>query len=418
MTSTRKPEQSNTVQPITDGLVKSLTVPVGKRKLIVYDAPAKLRDTTFVPGFGVRLTAGGARVFVLRYRADGVDRTMRIGPYGPWTVAAARERARELRQRVDQGQDPQRDKAADNAEQTLSQTFTAFIESHGAKLRPKSREGYKSTFDLHIAPVLGKRKTTKIEHDDIVELHSSLTRRSGPYTANRAIAILSRVFNLALRKSGGVNPAKGVERNQEIKRNRYLRSDEVARLLDALGKLRHRQSADAFRLLLLTGARKSEVLTATWDQFDLESGIWIKPGATTKQKTDHRAPLSAAAQRLVADMHARRTSDTWLFPAFGNEGHQDNLKSAWRSIRKLANLPDVRIHDLRHSYASFLASGGASLPIIGALLGHTQAATTARYAHLLDDPLKTATDKVGALVTGIESGKRAGVVKLKGSRRA
>jgi integrase len=163
----------------------------------------------------------------------------------------------------------------------------------------------------------------------------------------------------------------------------------------------------------LTGARRGEVQAARWRQFDIEAGTWTKPGATTKQKTEHRVPLSAPARQLLVELRAEAALDAdYVFPSHGERGHRVELKKDWAALCKAAEITDARIHDLRHTYASLLASAGLSLPIIGALLGHTQPATTARYAHLLDDPLKAATERVGAIL----SGKPAAVVwPFKGS---
>ncbi len=194
------------------------------------------------------------------------------------------------------------------------------------------------------------------------------------------------------------NPARGVERNPEQKRTRYLSPAEIQRLTVALADHPNQLSANAIRLLLPTGARRGEVLSATWGQFDIEAGTWIKPAATTKQEKEHRVPLSAPTLQLLTEMH-RESDGPHLFP--GKPGQpQAELKSFWASVCKTAEIDGCRVHDLRHTYASILASAGLSLPVIGALLGHTQPATTARYAHLYDDPLKKATDIVGAVVTG------------------
>jgi integrase len=197
------------------------------------------------------------------------------------------------------------------------------------------------------------------------------------------------------------NPAKGIERNQEQKRHRYLAGDELGRLTKALAEHEDQQAANIIRLLLLTGARRGEVQSATWDQFDLVSGTWVKPGSTTKQKTDHRVPLSAPARQLLAELREKAAKDAlYVFPGRGGEGHRVEINAAWAAICKSANITQARMHDLRHTYASVLASAGLSLPTIGALLGHSQPATTARYAHLFDDPLRAATERVGAIVTG------------------
>ena len=147
------------------------------------------------------------------------------------------------------------------------------------------------------------------------------------------------------------------------------------------------------RLLLLTGARRGEVLAATWEQFDIEKGVWTKPSSHTKQKKVHRVPLASAAMILLEQMRSASAS-TYLFPSNTPEGHVTEIKHSWASICKSAQITDMRLHDLRHSYASIFAGAGLSLPVIGALLGHTQPATTARYAHLADDPLRAATDTI------------------------
>ena len=210
--------------------------------------------------------------------------------------------------------------------------------------------------------------------------------------------MLSKTFYLAIKwKLRTDNPCKGVERNQEYRRHRYLAADELARLSKALKEDADQQAADAFRLLLLTGARRREVLGAMWDQFDLTSGVWTKPAITTKQKREHRIPLSAPARLVLSRLNAHSAGSPWLFPGRRDQ-HRTDLKYAWQRICKAAGISGLRIHDLRHSYASTLAGAGFSLPIIGALLGHTMPSTTARYAHLIDDPLRQATEKAGAIL--------------------
>jgi len=168
------------------------------------------------------------------------------------------------------------------------------------------------------------------------------------------------------------------------------------------------------RLLLLTGARKSEVLGATWDQFDLAAGIWTIPHTATKQGTEHRLPLNAPARQLLASLYERRNGSEWVFPRRRGSEHREDLKYSWRRICKAAGITGLRVHDLRHNHASALVSAGFSLPVIGALLGHSQPQTTARYAHLLDDPLREASERVGAFLSGQPA---AEVLPLKGKRR-
>ena len=236
-------------------------------------------------------------------------------------------------------------------------------------------------------------------HSDITALHRRVTAKTS-YQANRIVALLSRLFNLSIRWGWRAdNPAKGIERNQEPKRHRYLSADELARLTTALADHPDRQAVNIFRLLLLTGARKGEVLSARWDDLDLTAGVWTKPGATTKQKTLHRVPLSAPARQLLGELAAKRGELEYVFP--GRIGpHRVEIKSAWRTICKAARIKNLRIHDLRHSFASQLVSAGISLPTIGALLGHSTPATTARYSHLFDESLRKAVETVAAALSG------------------
>jgi integrase len=167
--------------------------------------------------------------------------------------------------------------------------------------------------------------------------------------------------------------------------------------------------ANVFRLLLLTGARRGEVLAAKWADIDVGTGTWTKPGSTTKQKTDHVVPLSAPARQLLSEIRERQTATKkilgeYVFPGAGSTGHVVEIKKSWRSLCKAAGITGLRIHDVRHSFASQLASGGASLPLIGALLGHSQPATTHRYAHLFQDPQRAAVEKVAAIITAASNG--------------
>jgi integrase len=210
--------------------------------------------------------------------------------------------------------------------------------------------------------------------------------------------MLTKAFALAIKwKLRADNPCRGVERNQEYRRQRYLTVDELTRFTKALKEDADQQAADIFRLLLLTGARRGEVLGATWNQFDLTAGVWTKPAATTKQRNEHRVPLSAPARQLLARLHARNNGSPWLFPGRRDQ-HRRDLKYPWRRICRTAGISGLRIHDLRHSYASTLAGAGVPLLTIGALLGHTLPTTTARYAHLVDDPLRQATERAGAIL--------------------
>lgn len=408
-------------QKLTDTLVKALTAP-DKGNRITYDSEIK--------GFGVRVTAAGARAFILNYRTrTGRERRYTIGSFPDWRTAVARDEAATLKKRIDLGEDPLADVEADRHAKTVADLCQRFEEEHLAKKRPATQRDYKALIAREILPALKHKKVTEVEFTDIDALHRKISQRA-PYLANRTVAILSKMFALAIKWRWRTdNPAKGIERNQEDKRHRYLSPAELAKLTEALTALEDQQAANIIRMLLLTGARKSEVLAARWEQFDLTEGVWTKPGSTTKQKTIHRVPLSAPAHQLLSELQAASSNGSaFVFPGRGSD-HRQEIKRAWAEACTAAGIvtvtmekdakgteraivrPSARLHDLRHTYASLLASAGMSLPIIGALLGHSQPATTARYSHLMDDPLRRATDRVGAVVMPAK-GRSAKVVGM------
>jgi integrase len=392
-------------EKLTDKIVKAL-VPPAKGNRITYDVD--------VSGFGARITTAGAISFVFNYRkkADGVERRATIGSFPAWSVAAARERAKELRRDVDAGGDPVGRLRADRGAPTVADLCRRFKEEHFPELRPSTRRDYAAIVE-EIGSEIGRMKVAAVDFEHVKKLHRDITARA-PYRANRTLAVLSKMLSLSiLWKYRTDNPAKGIKRNQEQKRKRYLSADELVRLMKALDTHGSRQSADIFRFLLLTGARCGEALSATWDQFD-DAGIWTKPGAATKQKTDHIVPLSPPARQLLARIRRQQDeAETFVFPSSGKRGHRTVLKHDWEQVCKGAGITNLRIHDLRHSYASTVISAGWSLPVVGALLGHTQPNTTARYAHLVDDVLHRATSTAGAILSGK---KKAPVVPIRGRR--
>ena len=387
-------------EKLGDKIVKTLVAPASGNR-ITYD-----RD---IKGFGVRITASGARSFVMNYRAAGRERRLTIGQYPAWSVNAARIEAQTLRRKIDLGQDPMRERHDERAAPTVADLSREYIERHAVKKR--SRRDDETMIRNDIIPRLGKLKVQDVRHADFDRLHREITKRA-PIRANRVIACLSKMFALAVKWDWRTdNPVRGIEKNPEEPRTRHLSSNEIARLADALSRCPESASANAIKLLMLTGARRGEVLTARWEQFDFVSGIWTKPSAHTKQKREHRIPLSAPALLLLDQIRKTATGD-YVFPGRSGEPLTD-IKRFWATICKAAKITDCRIHDLRHTYASLLASAGLSLPIIGALLGHTQAQTTQRYAHLFDDPLRQATERVGAVVAKSSGDHGGNVLPLK-----
>lgn len=415
---------------LTDALVRK-TLPPTRGQTMLWDADVK--------GFALRVTKGGAKSFVLDYRADGRQRRITLGAYPDWSVAAARQAAKELKRDVDQGQDPMGQRHTDRSAPTMQDLWERYELEYLPRKAPRSQSDERSMWVKIILPRLGKLRLAAIDHDTIDALHQDITQiRSTPVRANRTIEVLRRAFNLAIRwKWMEANPATGVRRNPEEKRSRYLGKTEIAALARALNEHSEPSSANAIKLLMLTGARRGEVLGATWDMFDLENGIWTKPSAHTKQRRLHRVPLSAPAVELLIAIkeQAIRTAQEqgvalspYVFP--GTQGKPlTDIKRTWVSVCCKAGLatqvhkrgrngrlvkdkigkpvliwqPTVRIHDLRHSFASILVSAGASLPLIGQMLGHTQVQTTQRYAHLFDDPLRKAAETVGKVITTAEA---------------
>jgi integrase len=394
---------------LTDKLVRALEPPPARNgrgnNRITYD------DS--VPGFGARITSAGAVSFVLNYRrkADGLERRFTIGTFPAWSVTAAREEAKRLKRDVDGGGDPIGKFKAERQAPTVASLCVRFEAEHLPRLRPSTAQMYRALIKNEVVPALGRMKIAAVGFEDVDRLHRNVSRRA-PYLANRLLALLSKMFALSvLWNMRGNSPVRGVQRNQEIKRKRYLSGDELARLTTALAEHHNREVADALRLILLTGARKSEVLSATWSQFDFGTGTWTKPGATTKQKTDHIIPLSAPARQLLAQIRERSSSPKFVFPGPGPTGHRTNLKRDWGRICREAGIVGLRVHDLRHSFAAQLASAGVGLHVVGGLLGHTQPQTTSRYAHLFDDTLRAATERVGAVISNAASAEIAPLTK-------
>lgn len=392
-------------QRLSDSIVKGLDPPASGNR-IEYDSEVK--------GFGCRITAAGARAFVLNYRTNsGRERRYTIGAYPDWKTSAAREEAKRLKQQIRvNGADPVGGLETERAAPTVADLCTRYIEEHAKLHKRLSSQVYDAAICRNfIEPALRHKKVAEVTFSDISSLHRKITRNGTPHRANRVVALLSKMFSLAIQwewRPERDNPCKGIQRNDEAPRERYLTGDELVRLGEALAKYPDQQAANAIRLLLLTGARRGEVLSATWAQIDFTEGTWTKPSSHTKTKKTHHIPLSAPALLLLSELHAvaerqaretRKPLSPYVFPG-RIDGHRVDLKKPWPAICKAANITGVRVHDLRHSFASIAASGGASLPMIGKLLGHTQVSTTQRYAHLNVDPLRELTDRVGAIVTG------------------
>ena len=391
MSRIKKPESRR----LTDSYVKKAPAPLANNWVIY--------DTEFA-GFGLRVTAAGARSFILNYRTrGGKERRYTIGDATNWQCTAARKVAKEIRRKIPDGYDPLSVIEAERGAKTVAGMCARFVEDHLPELRAKTRGDYRSMIERDILPAIGRLKLVDVKPDDIDGLHRKISRGHGehkarPYRANRVAALLSKMFNLAVHRWQwlSANPVRGLRRNQEDKRQRYLINGELQRLTEALATYEDTQAANIIRMLLLTGARRNEVLAIRWADLNLTDGNWTKPASTTKQKKTHTTPLSAPTRQLLAKLS--KSADTeYVFPGRLG-GHRAEIRKAWDDLCRAANIEGLRVHDLRHSYASQLASSGFGLEVIGKLLGHSQPATTARYAHLFDEVTRKATERVGAVI--------------------
>lgn len=368
---------------ITDRLVKSLEPPE-KRYRIVYDEQVR--------GFGVQLLKSGVKSFILEYRFKGVQKRMTIGRYPEWSVLAARQEAEVLRTMIGKGVDPKQMRDEEYSAPTVKDMYKRHIEQEGAKLSPGYLRDVKRTYRDYILPKLGNRKVADLTFSDCEALHRKISTADKPVRANRVHAILRRGLSLS-KRWGWItnNPAEGVQHNREEGRTRYLSSAELKRLFAALDEHPYQTSCDAVRMMIYTGCRCGEALNARWDQFDEEFRVWSKPSAATKQRKPHVVPVSKEVTKLLK-RRSKKVKSAFIFPSDETGVAMTNIKRTWETVRTQAGIPDVRLHDLRHTFASIVVSNGESLPIVGALLGHTQAQTTARYAHLQHDRLRQTID--------------------------
>jgi integrase len=376
-------------------------------------------DDPKAKGFGVRVYAGGKRSFFLNYRIDGRERRHTIGAYPTWSAEAARERAKELRKQIDKGHDPAGEKRSRREAPTVQDLIDRYIEEHlPTKSGSAERKRDEEKMLAEIGERLGKHtKIADIHGGDILDMHRKISEsigRHGPrrVRANRILQIASKMFSLSLVPRAGEdrpwrnaidgNPCKGVPRNYEEGRERFYSQEELALISGALSEYPGVASANCVRLIMLTGCRPAEAMKAQWPELDKEPGYWIKPSAHTKQRKVHKLPLSPPALELIDRLRKeRKGKGEWVFPGDKPGEHLKALWHVWHFVRRRTGLgQDARVYDLRHTVGSVGAGGGLSLLIIGGLLGHTQQRTTQRYAHLANDPLREAAEKIGNVIAG------------------
>jgi integrase len=313
-------------------------------------------------------------------------------------VALARARALEIRTRIVKGEDPASD-AADARKETAFGEFTVMYLERHAKPNKRSAWQDENTLRRYIPKGWNTRRLSDISRADVARLHARIGETHGHYAANRTLALLRTMFNLARmwQLFKGDNPVQGIKQFKEQMRERYLNFEEVQKVNAALLEEPDWRWRTYFPLALMLGTRKSELLEMRWSDIDFKARTWRIP--ETKDGNSHLLPLPVPAMTMLEGLPSRSASQ-WVFPSDSVSGHIVEPAKAWQRIRKRAGVPDVRIHDLRHTLASWLVAQGFNLPLIGRALNHTQTATTARYAHLALDPVRAALEQTAALMVG------------------
>jgi integrase len=398
---------------LTDSIAK--TLPVGIYRDQHPDA---------VAGLLFQVTSGGSRSFRLDFRrqSDGRQRRITLGSLAEFqpgpsqrhgrkkaeAVDLARAKAAALRRIIRDGRDPLGEIEGKRAEPSVEELVRQFVAESLPSRAPRTQAEYKDMLDRFIVPAIGRMKVNAVGRADLERLHARITAEGKLRRANAVLTIAHVLFEQAIVWSMcAENPASRIKRNREQHRERYLNQDEIERLNAVLDRWQAKEpdSADMTRLLLLTGARRGEVVGMRWADLDLDGAVWVKPAESTKQRRAHRLPLSLEAVELLRRRQIEREQgrvvalkEDRVFRAPGNVAFR--LERHWQQIRAAAGVEDVKLHDLRHSHASLLIAQGISLPIIGAMLGHSEPKTTARYAHLADAPLREAAAIVGKIVGG------------------
>jgi integrase len=372
-------------------------------------------------GFGLKVCSGGRKSYVCKYRLgtgrNAPTRRMTIGTHGsPWTPDQARKRASQILGLVAHGEDPAQAKQADKNVLTVAQLCDRYLEHGAATKKASTLATDRGRIERHIKPLLGRMRVPDVKRADISRFLQDVAAgktavdvktgargraivRGGKGTATRTVGLLGGIFSFAV-ESGWIseNPVRGVKRFRDRSNERFLDGDELqklgAALIAAEAAGENPYAIAIIRLLVLTGARKGEIESLRWPEVDWHYSYLRLSDSKTGQKL---VMLNNAAIEVLQTVLRQNASD-FVFPASRSDGFYEGTPKVWRRIRAKAGLENVRLHDLRHSFASMAVSGGASLPVIGALLGHRNNATTARYAHLQDDPIRRASEGIGSAI--------------------
>jgi integrase len=376
---------------LTKRFVENL--PIEAKDYIVFD--------TDVVGFGVRILPSGRKSYLVQYRSGGRTKRLALGKHGTLTTDEARKLAVQSLGEVAKGNDPSEARNMALRAPTISALCDRFMDEHvRLRCKPKTFYNYEGLIRLNIRPRLGMFKIADVRRSDIADLHHAM--RKTPHQANRALAVLSKMFNTAelwgLRPDGS-NPCRLVPKYKETRKERYLSQPELMRLGEVFSDALDAQTESpfviaAYQLLLLTGCRLTEVQTMKWG--DVTPTHLVLADSKTGAR---RIPLSADAHAIL-DSLPRTHGNPYVIEGKLPNSFITDLQHPWQRLRATAGLDDVRIHDLRHTYASIAAMSGIDLLTIGKILGHSNYQTTLRYAHLADEGVRAASDKISGMLAG------------------
>lgn len=369
-----------------------------------------VRDTELT-GFALRVTQG-RKSFILEKRIRGRMRRLTLGPYGPLTVDQARKLAAGHIGAIAQGADPAQVRQDRLHEPTFGDLTQQYLERHAP--RKRSARDDRGMLDTHLA-VFRTRKLTDLTRNDVARLHAKVGE-AAPYRANRLVALLRKMFNLARDWGlhGGENPSTRIQMFHEASRDRFVQPEELPRLFQAIAAEADPSVRAVLLTALLTGARRTEVLTMQWGDVSLTRAEWRIP--QTKAGRPHLLPLP---QALIATLRSlpRVDGNPYVFPGQNGVGHLHNMKRAWNRIRVRAGIHDVRFHDLRRTVGSWLAGSGESLQLIGKVLNHRDVSTTAIYARLNLNPVRQALERNATKMLETVAQPRTPAVMIKAKRR-
>jgi integrase len=436
----------------TKKFLDSLTTDPGKRLVV--------RDDK-VAGLQLRVTGRGVKTFSIyrRMKAGGPER-ITLGRYPTMTIETARKRAASINNVIEGGANPAESKRALRAQRTFAELFAEYLERH-AMPRKRTWQEDKAKYERHIANALGPKKLSAIGRTDVAAVHSAVTKEGHPITANRVLALVSSIYGWAL--SAGLwenNPAKGIRKNAERSRDRFLQPAEVPRFYSALAAEPNKTLRDYFLISLLTGARRANVLAMKWDELDLARGEWRIP--RTKNNNPQLVPLTPEAVTILRGREAAKDEKSaYVFPGTGKHGHLVEPKLGWKRIldrdevaqialrfkaagKPLTLIPekslsetldraraeakrakidtsnarmvDLRIHDLRRTLGSWQARTGASLSIIGKSLNHKSVQTTAIYSRLDIDPVRESVERATSAIL-VAAGAKPATGKVRSHQR-